>query len=173
MKTTVTCPYWMYAFKTMPFWFCNAPATFQRCMMSKFFDIVKDTIEVFMDEFLVVGNSFNCCLSHLAKVLRRCEDYNLVLNWKKCHFMVKEVIVLGHHISQKVIKVDRAKVEVIERLHPPFSVKGVRCFLGHAIFFQRFIKDFSKIAYPLPKLLDECCMEECKYYFDESCLKNF
>ena len=80
--------------------------------------------------------------------------------------MVKEGIILGHRISEKGIEVDRAKVEVIERLPPP---KGVRSFLGHAGFYRRFIKDFSKIVHPLCKLLEK----ECKFYFDESCLKAF
>ena len=80
--------------------------------------------------------------------------------------MVKEGIVLGHHISKKGIEVDRAKVEVIERLSPPISVKGVRSFLGHAGFYRRFIKDSSKIAHPLCKLLEK----DCKFCFDESYL---
>ena len=83
--------------------------------------------------------------------------------------MVKEGIVLGHCILEKGIEVDRAKVEVIKRLPPPISVKGVRSFLGHAGFYRRFIKDFSKIAHPLCKLLEK----DCKFYFDESCLKAF
>ena len=83
--------------------------------------------------------------------------------------MVKEGIVLGHHISEKGIEVDRAKVEVIERLPLLISVKGVRSFLGHAGFYRRFIKDFSKTAHPLCKLLEK----ECKFCFDESCLKAF
>ena len=83
--------------------------------------------------------------------------------------MVKEGIVLGHHISEKGVEVDRAKVEVIERLPPPISVKGVRSFLGHAGFYRRFIKNFSKIVHPLCKLLEK----ECKFYFDKSCLKAF
>ena len=99
-----------------------------------FSDMVEDTIEVFMDDFSVVGDSFERCLTNLFEVLKKCEDCNLVLNWEKCHFMVKEGIVLGHRISEKGIEVDRAKVEVIERLPPPFSVKGVRSFLGHAGF---------------------------------------
>ena len=106
---------------------------------------------------------------HLSEVMKRCEEYNLVLNWEKCHFMVKEGIVLGHRISERGIEVDRAKVEVIEKLPPPISVKGVRSFLGHAIFYTRFIKDFSKIAHPLCKLLEK----ECKFDFDDSCLRVF
>ena len=81
--------------------------------------------------------------------------------------MVKEGILLGHRISEKGIEVDRAKVEVIERLPPPISVKGVRSFLGHAGVYRRFINDFSKIAHPLCKLLEK----DCKFCFDESCLK--
>ena len=84
--------------------------------MSIFSDMVEDTIEVFMDDFSVVGDSFERCLEYLSEVLKRCEDCNLVLNWEKCHFMVKEGIVLCHRISEKGIEVDRGKVKVIERL---------------------------------------------------------
>ena len=98
-KTTFTCPYGTFSFKRMPFGLCNAPTTFQRCMMSIFSDMVEDTIEVLMDDFSVVGESFERCLSHLSEVLNRCEYCNLVLNWEKCHFMVKKKgIVLGHCI---------------------------------------------------------------------------
>ena len=150
-KTTFTCPHGTFAFKRMFFRLYNAPATFQRCMMSIFSDMVEDTIEVLMDDFSVVGDSFDHCLNHLSEVLKRCEDCNLVLNVEKCHFMVKEGIVLGHRILEKGIEVAKAKVEVIERLPSPISVKGVRSFLGHTGFYQVFIKDFSKIAHPLCK----------------------
>ncbi|KAH0634861.1 hypothetical protein KY284_037647 [Solanum tuberosum] len=168
-KTTFTCPYGTFAFKRMPFCLCNAPATFQWCMMSIFSDMVEDTIEVFMDDFSVVGDSFDRCLDYLAEVLKRCEDCNLVLNWEKCHFMVKEGIVLGHQISEKGIEVDQEKVEVIEKLPPPISVKSVRSFLVHAGFYRRFIKDFSKIAHPLCKVLEK----ESKFDFDDACLRAF
>ncbi|XP_075080385.1 uncharacterized protein LOC142165897 [Nicotiana tabacum] len=114
----------------MPFGLCNALATFQRCMMSFFSDMVEDFLEVFMDDFSVVGDSFEHCLNNLRQVLKRCEEINLVLNWEKCHFMVKE---------------------------------------GHAGFYRRFIKDFSKIANPMCKLLEK----DAKFVFDEKCLKDF
>ncbi|GKD75206.1 reverse transcriptase domain-containing protein [Tanacetum coccineum] len=145
-KTTFTCPYGTFTYRRMPFGLCNAPGTFQRCMMAIFHDMIEETMEVFMDDFSVFGDSFSSCLSHLDKMLKRCEDTNLVLNWEKCHFMVKEGIVLGHKFSKNRIEVDRAKVDVIAKLPHPTSVKDVRSFLGHAGFYRRFIQDFSKIA---------------------------
>ncbi|GKE83952.1 reverse transcriptase domain-containing protein, partial [Tanacetum coccineum] len=122
-KTTFTCPYRTFGYRRMPFDLCNAPGTFQRCMMAIFHDMVEETMEVLMDDFLVFGDSFSSCLSHLDKLLKWCEDTNLVLNWEKCHFMVKEGIVLGHKICKSGIEVDRAKVDVIAKLHHPTSVK--------------------------------------------------
>ena len=147
-KTSFTCPYGVYAFRRMSFGLCNAPATFQRCMMAIFTDMVEDIMEVFMDDFSVVGDSFDDCLKNLKRVLKRCVETNLVLNWEKCHFMVHEGIVLGNLVSSKGIEVDRVKVDVIENLPPPTSVKAIRSFLGHASFYRQFIKDFSKIANP-------------------------
>ncbi|GJW34287.1 reverse transcriptase domain-containing protein, partial [Tanacetum coccineum] len=123
-KTTFTCPYGTFSYRRMPFGLCNAPGTFQRCMIAIFHDMIEETMEVFMDDFSIFGDSFSSCLSHLDKMLKRCEDTNLVLNWEKCHFMVKEGIVLGHKISKYGIEVDKAKVDVIaKRPHPTF-VKG-------------------------------------------------
>nr|GEV55541.1 reverse transcriptase domain-containing protein [Tanacetum cinerariifolium] len=103
-KNTFTCPYGTFAYKRMPFGLCNAPGTFQRCMMGIFHDMIEQTMEVFMDEFLVFGNSFSTCLTNLKKMLKRCEDTKLALNWENSHFMVKEGIVLGHKISKKGIE---------------------------------------------------------------------
>ncbi|GKA28981.1 reverse transcriptase domain-containing protein [Tanacetum coccineum] len=115
-KTTFTCPYGTFAYKRMPFGLCNAPGTFQRCMTAIFHDMIERTMEVFMDDFSVFGDNFSKCLDNLDKMLNRCEETNLVLNWEKCHFMVKEGIVLGHKISKSGLEVDRAKVEVIAKL---------------------------------------------------------
>ncbi|GKA60355.1 reverse transcriptase domain-containing protein [Tanacetum coccineum] len=120
-KTTFTFPYGTFAYRRMPFGLCNAPGTFQRCMIAIFHDMIEETMEVFMKDFLVFGDSFSSCLSHLDKMLKRCEDTNLVLNWEKCHFMVKEGIVLGHKISKSRLEVDKAKIDVIAKLpHPTF-----------------------------------------------------
>ncbi|XP_050125675.1 uncharacterized protein LOC126602889 [Malus sylvestris] len=116
-KTTFTCPFGTFTYQRMPFGLCNAPATFQRCMMSMFSGLVERIVEVFMDDF--------------------------------------SGIVLGHSISSKGIEVDKAKIDVIAKLPPPTSVKGVRSFLGHAGFYRRFIKDFSKISRPLCNLLSK------------------
>ena len=168
-KTTFTCPYGTFAFRRMPFGLCNAPATFQRCMMSMFSDLVEDFMEIFMDDFTVYGSSFEQCLNNLETVLQRCKDKQLALNWEKCHFMVTEGIVLGHKISATRLEVDQSKISIIKTLAPPTTVKGIRSFLGHAGFYRRFIKDFSKIARPLCRLLEK----DTKFNFDDSCMAAF
>nr|GFA23319.1 reverse transcriptase domain-containing protein [Tanacetum cinerariifolium] len=121
-KTMFTCPYGTFAYRRMPFGLCNAPDTFQRCMLAIFHDMVKKTMEVFMDEFSVFGNSFENCLSRLDKMLQMCEDTNLSLNWEKSHLG----IVLDHKISNNGIEVDKAKVDVIAKLPHPTTVKGAK-----------------------------------------------
>ncbi|GJR60599.1 reverse transcriptase domain-containing protein [Tanacetum coccineum] len=115
----------------------------------------EESVEVFMDDFSVFGSPFDHCLNNLDKMLQRCKDTHLVLNWKKCHFMVKEGIMLGHKVSKAGLEVDKAKINVISKLPPPTNIKGIRSFLRHAGFYRRFIKDFSKIACPLTKLLEK------------------
>ncbi|GKC73808.1 reverse transcriptase domain-containing protein, partial [Tanacetum coccineum] len=105
-KTTFTCPYGTFAYRRMPFGLCNAPGTFQRCMMAILHDMIKKMMEDFMDDFSVFGNSFGNLLSRLDKMLKSREDTNLCLNWEKNHFMVKDGIVLGHKISKNRIEVD-------------------------------------------------------------------
>ncbi|KAK1646483.1 hypothetical protein QYE76_064288 [Lolium multiflorum] len=139
------------------------------CMSAIFHGFCESIVEVFMDDFSVYGNSFDNCLRNLDKVLQRCEETNLVLNWEKCHFMVNEGIVLGHKISERGIEVDRAKVEAIEKMPYPRDVKGIRSVLGHAGFYRRFIKDFSKISKPLTNLLQK----DVPFVFDDDCKEAF
>ncbi|GJR80872.1 reverse transcriptase domain-containing protein [Tanacetum coccineum] len=138
-KTTFTCPYGTFAYRCMPFGLCNAPGTFQRCMMAIFHDMIEKTMEVFMDDFSVFGNSFENCLSRIDKMLQR---------W---------------------IEVDKAKIDVIAKLPHPTTVKGVRSFLGHAGFYRRFIKDFSKISRPMTHLLEK----NTPFIFSNECIQAF
>ena len=168
-KTTFTCPFRTYAYRRMPFGLCNAPATFQRCMLSMFSDMVERIMEVYMDDITVYGGDFEECLTNLEAIMRRCIEKNLVLNWDKFHFMVNQGIVLGHIISSRGIEVDKEKIELISKLPSPKNVKTVRKFLGHAGFYRRFIKDFSKIAKPLYKLLEK----DAKFVWEKECQESF
>ncbi|GJT72517.1 reverse transcriptase domain-containing protein [Tanacetum coccineum] len=125
-KTTFTCPFGTYTYRRMPFGLCNALATFQRCMLVIFHDMIEESVELFMDDFSVFGSSFNHYLNNLDKMLQRCKDAHLVLNWEKCHFMVKEGIVLGHKVSEAGLEVDKAKIEVISKLPPPTNIKDTQ-----------------------------------------------
>ena len=168
-KTTFTCPSDTYAYKRMPFGLCNAPTTFQNCMLSIFSDMVERIMEVYMDDITVYGESFDECLVHLEIVLHRCIEKNLVLNWEKFQFMVNQGIVLGHIIFERGIEADKAKVELISKLPSPTTVKTMRQFLGHTGFHRRFIRDSSKIAKPLYKLLEK----DAKFEWDAECQERF
>ncbi|GJV22007.1 DNA-directed DNA polymerase [Tanacetum coccineum] len=146
----------------IPFGLCNAPGTFQRCMVAIFHDMIEKTMEVFMDDFSVFGDSFSSCLSHLDMMLKRCEDTNLVLNWEKCHFMVKEDIVLGHKISKNDIELDRAKVDIISKLPPLTTVKGIRSFLE---------KELLAVVYAFEKFRSYLVLSKTIVYTNHSALK--
>ncbi|XP_057791091.1 uncharacterized protein LOC131008216 [Salvia miltiorrhiza] len=100
---------------------------------------------------------------------KRCEETSLVLNWEKCHFMVREGIILGHKVSAQGLEVDRAKIVAIEKLPPPTSVKSVRSFLGHAGIYRSFINDFSKLS----KLLCALLEKDVKFVFTDEYLVSF
>ncbi|GJR00440.1 reverse transcriptase domain-containing protein [Tanacetum coccineum] len=159
-KTTFTCPFGTYAYRRMPFGLCNAPATFQRCMLAIFHDMIEESVEVFMDDFSVFGNSFDTCLNNLDKMLQRCKDAHLVLNWEKCHFMVKEGIVLGHKVSSAGLEVDKAKIDVISKLPPPTNIKVI--LLGQKNTLAEYMILFS--ADNRPPMLDNGPERECKLY---------
>ncbi|GKA06753.1 reverse transcriptase domain-containing protein [Tanacetum coccineum] len=127
-KTTFTCPFGTYAYRRMPFGLCNAPATFQRCMLAIFHDMIEESVEVFMDDFSVFGNSFNTCLNNLDKMLQRCKRSS---------------------------RSKMGKMSLYGQRRNYARTQGIRSFLGHAGFYRRFIKDFLKIARPLTKLLEK------------------
>ncbi|RDX86073.1 Retrovirus-related Pol polyprotein from transposon 17.6, partial [Mucuna pruriens] len=168
-NTTFICPFGTFAYTLMPFGICNVSSTFQHCMTSIFSNLLQDCMEVFMDDFTVYVDSFDACLENLSKVLTRYIDINLVLNFEKCYFMVTEGIVLGHLVSNRGIKVDKSKIDIITSLPNLASMWEVRSFLGHAGFYRRFIKNFSKIALPLSKLLQR----DVEFEFDQPYIEAF
>jgi hypothetical protein len=105
-------------------------------MISIFSEMVEHFLEIFVDDFSVFGSSFKECLHRLTLVLVRCKEKNHMLNWEKCHFMVKQGIVMGHVISHRGIEVDKAKVDLISNLPSPRTVKDVYSFLSHAGFYR-------------------------------------
>ena len=168
-KTTFTCPYGTYAYKLMPFGLSNAATTFQECVFKIFDNLVEKTMEILMDDFVVYGTTFENCLYNLNKVLQRCKDTNLVLNWERCRFMVREGIVFGHKVSEKGIEIDDSRTEALQRLPRPQDIKGLRNFLGHAGFYKHFIKDFDKTSIPLTNLLEK----DIPFSFDNECVAAF
>jgi len=131
--------------------------------------MVERHLEIFMDDFSVFGYSFEECLHYLTLVLELYKEKHLVLNWEKCHFMVKQGIVLGHVISHRGIEVDRAKVDLISNLPSLRTVKEIRSFLGHVRFYRRFIKDFNKIARPFCSFL----AKDAPFDFNDECHAAF
>lgn len=160
-KTTFTCPFGTYAYRRMPFGLCNAPGTFQRCMYSIFSDFIENIIEVFMDDFSVYGKDFDTCLKNLELILERCVETNLVLNWEKCHLMVHQGIVLGHIVSARGIEVDKAKVDVVQHLPSPTTVREVRSFVSWSCRFlqevhQGFFHGGETTQFPIAKRRSIC-----------------
>ncbi|RDX60411.1 Retrovirus-related Pol polyprotein from transposon 17.6, partial [Mucuna pruriens] len=132
-------------------------------MTSIFLDLLQDCMEVFMDDFMVYATSFDACLENLSRMLTRCINTNLVLNFEK------NGIVLGHLISNRRIEVDKSKIDIITSLPNPTSVREVCSFLGHVGFYRRFIMNFNKIALPLSKLLQK----DVDFNFDQPYAEAF
>ncbi|GKD31036.1 reverse transcriptase domain-containing protein [Tanacetum coccineum] len=138
-------------------------------MTSIFHELIEDSMEVFMDDFSFFGSSFDHYLQNLKKMLRRCEETNLLLNWEKYYFMVKEGIILGHKVYGSIIEVDKAKIKAISKLPYPTNVKYIWSFLGHAGFYKRFIKDFSQVMCPMTQLL----VKDTPFNFSKECIQSF
>ncbi|GKA11225.1 reverse transcriptase domain-containing protein [Tanacetum coccineum] len=182
-KTTFTCPFGTYAYRRMPFGLCNAPATFQRCMLAIFHDMIEESVEVFMDDFSVFGNSFDTCLNNLDKMLQRCKDAHLVLNWEKCHFMVKEGIVLGHKVSSAGLEVDKAKIDVISKLPPPTNIKDTpfefddECQKAFELLKEKLtcdpvIKELMVVVFAFEKFRSYLILSKTIVHTDHSALRH-
>ena len=116
-----------------------------------------------MDDFYVFGDDFDSCLAHLTKILEVCVRKRLVLSWQKSHFMVQEGVVLRHLVSGKGLEVDKAKIEVIQNLPLPTTLRDLLSFLGHVGFYCRFIRDFAKVS----KLLTTLLCKDKDFFIDK------
>ena len=141
-KTTYTCPYGTFAFRRIPFGLCNAPATFQICMMSMFSDLVKEAMEIFMDDFSVYGSSFEKCLENMETILQRCKDKNLALNWEKCHFIGNRRYCLGTQNLCNWIR--RSKGFYHKNSTATYNGQRDKKFLGTCWFLQEIHKGLLK-----------------------------
>ena len=144
-----------FAYRVLPFGLCKALATFQRVVLSIFYELVHDAVEIYMYDFTPYGFDFQEALSNLRKVLDKCIEMNLSLSQEKCEFLMTEGTVLGHTISRQGLQVDPNKIALIKKVPPPQQVRDVQSFLGLAGYYRRFIKDFSKLdsatVWPLSK----------------------
>ena len=116
-KTTFTCPWGTFTYRVLPFGLCNAPATFQRAVLSMFAQLVHDAIEIYMDDFTAYGCDFQEDISNLGKVMNKCIEMNLSLSPKKCGFLMTAGTILGHSISQEGLEVDPNKIAIIMQTH--------------------------------------------------------
>ncbi|RDX96856.1 Retrovirus-related Pol polyprotein from transposon 17.6, partial [Mucuna pruriens] len=157
--TIFTYQFNTFAYTRMPFGLCNVMSHILYTL-----HLLEICMEVFMDDFMVYDHSFDACLESLSRVLERCIEMNLVL-----HFMVTEGIILGNLVSNRDIEVDKAKIDIITYPSHLASVQEVRSFLGHVGFYKRFIQNFSKIALPLSKLLQQ----DVEFVFDQPCIEAF
>ncbi|RDY01803.1 Retrovirus-related Pol polyprotein, partial [Mucuna pruriens] len=141
----------------MPFGLCNAPSTYQWCMTNVFSDLLQDYMKVFMDDFTMYTTSFDACLGNLSKLLTRCIDTNLVLNFEKCHFMVT-----------KVLRSKNPKSTLSLLFLTPLLWE-VRSFLGHVVLYRRFVKNFNRIALSLSTMLQK----DVNFNFEQPCVEAF
>eukprot|EP00253_Pinus_taeda_P026620 PITA_26620 len=169
-KTTFTCPWGTFAYRVLPFDLCNAPATFQRAILSIFADLINEGLEVYMDEFTPYGDEFDPTLETLEKVLQRCITTRLCLSHEKCCMMMTEGLILGHYISAASIQVDPAKIQILLLIPTPTTQTEVRSFLGFSRYYRIFIEHYSRIAAPLYALtsnIDFLWTEKCECAFND------
>ncbi len=151
-KTAFRTRYGHYEFVVMPFGLTNAPAAFMDLMNRVCRPMLDRSVIVFIDDILVYSKTEEKHERHLREVLETLRREQLYAKFSKCEFWIETVQFLGHVVDKEGIRVDPAKVEAIERWEVPRNPTEIRSFLGLAVYYRRFIVDFSKIAVPLTQL---------------------
>jgi hypothetical protein len=154
-KTAFSTRYGLYEFLVMSFGLTNAPAYFMYLMNSVFMPELDKFVVVFIDDILEYSKNEEEHAGHLHVVLQRLREHRLYAKLSKCDFLLMEIKFFGHTISQAGIVVDPDKLQEVMNWKPPTTVRQIRCFLGLAGYYRRFILDFSQIAKPITELLNK------------------
>jgi hypothetical protein len=152
-KNAFSTRYGLYEYLVMSFGLTNAPAYFMYLMNSVFMPELDKFVVVFIDDILVYSKNEAEHTKHLRTVLQRQREHRLYAKLSKCDFWLKDIKFLGHTISEGGIAVDSDKVQEVMNWKPPTTVRQIRSFLGLAMYYRRFIPDFSRIANPMTELL--------------------
>lgn len=152
-KTAFSTPYGHYEFARMPFGLKNAPATFQRLINSVLRDLINKICVVYLDDILIFSTSFQEHICNIKTVFRKLREANLKVQINKCKFFARETLYLGHILTTDGVKPDPTKIDTILGLKIPTTIKGIKSFLGITGYYRKFIRDFSKVAYPIIKYL--------------------
>jgi hypothetical protein len=171
LKTAFHTRYGLYEYTAMSFGLTNAPAYFMYLMNKVFMEYLDKFVVVFIDDILIFSKTDEEHKEHLRLVLEKLRSNQLYAKFSKCDFWLTEVAFLGHIISVGGVSIDPGKVKDVLNWMPPTTVSEIRSFLGLAGYYRRFIKDFSKIAKPMTRLLEKNkpfeWTAECQASFEE------
>ena len=168
-KSAFVVPGGLYQFEVMPFGLCNAPSTFERLMETVLSGLHWKILLIYLDDVIIFGSSVNEVVERLKIVLDRLREANLKLKPKKCHLFQKEVLYLGHVVSEAGVSTDPSKIESIKTWPTPANPTDVRSFLGLASYYRRYIKGFAHIAKPLHALTQK----EVQFVWSQDCEEAF
>lgn len=168
-KTAFITRFGLFEFTVLPFGLCNAPATFQRMMNRLFVELIDSCVIIYLDDILIYSANEEDHLEHIESVLKILKANNLYARKDKCEFFVAAIGFLGHVFENGTIQVDTTKTDAISTWPVPQSKKDVRSFLGLARYYQRFVKDFAKIAAPL----DDCTKKDTEWLWSSESQKAF
>ena len=151
-KTAFRTRYGLFEYTVMPFGLTNAPASMQRLMNDVLHEYLDVFTIVYLDDILIYSTKKEEHVKHVRLVLKKLEEYSLLLKPEKCEFHKSQVEFLGYIIGTHGIKMDQKKVIAVLEWLTPTTVKEVQAFLGFANFYRRFIEGYSRIAQPLTEL---------------------